>query len=686
MAGSKSKKKGNKKGTCQLSAIHTQYLTDWFSYYTVASKEHPASESGPMSVAEAAAAVKAAEAATEAAKQHWTRLLKESTEADRARGHAEHEYSLRPTEETKEKLTRLTELWKAQRLLTQKASRDHADAKNQLRLMRGAHTRAKNRQPAAIANGGTTNGPSEAATSHPSPPLSALSELEDDVDNGEAQPQTSAGEGEHAVQDSVKAPSKGNKGELEANTNSLLPSTIDHGQKASDTSEVTSEQQSESSAPQAPDTKTSSSAKANPSRADNTEPSLAAPTTSKSGHKRQLSDEAETEDRQQPQKKKRKPRKKKDNKTEAQSKGKGKEKGTLSVVFPQLSAESCVATDDGVDAEEATRTQKDKGVKKPQDKLDGKPTASYAAEWVRNCKKSWGPGGIPKPTQGLTGFVLEHSSHIPEAATLSWEIALTALTSQKRFAKCRFHTITDKTTGPHFDNEDRLYGTPWCGVSLAMKEKNDANAAGAEATNSTTATKKGRRQVDEEEDDDEDDDEEEVRELDPMHCKCWAPNGWLRVKGRHVRALDCGCDAEEVLLDFWMFKTAELTSLSQLRIEGWNNDWVRPRQRALYLSSWRASTKLTVYDLYSMVSVNGRWVRRTPEDVTRIQISRLQISLGLEVTVTLPNWTPDPTPSSVSTLEFEQGSSGQSAKTVVKKAVKYVDVDEDDPMAAWAEE
>lgn len=62
--------------------------------------------------------------------------------------------------------------------------------------------------------------------------------------------------------------------------------------------------------------------------------------------------------------------------------------------------------------------------------------------------------------------------------------------------------------------------------------------------------------------------------------------------------LNCGCDEDEVLTDFFFWKTWTITSRKTGKTEGWKEQCLDPRARAFVVQAFRDATGLRVDDLY----------------------------------------------------------------------------------------
>ncbi|EEB89761.1 hypothetical protein MPER_12109 [Moniliophthora perniciosa FA553] len=229
---------------------------------------------------------------------------------------------------------------------------------------------------------------------------------------------------------------------------------------------------------------------------------------------------------------------------------------------------------------------------------------------------SGGPSSIPKPSGGLRHFNYAWARHFPALMTTSREIALTSMVSGTGFLICRYHSKTMKGTQRLEEAVDgcngALWGRPWAGLGRdekarkLLKEAKEAKSADAVTTDD--------------------------RLLDPYH---WEVPGWKRLRERDPCAMDCGCLIDEVLLEGYLWKDTRFSSIScdDPKKDSWRDDFITPRQRALNNQAFRDHTGLTLDDLYSHVAINGEWVERDSTFRKRIQIARLQESLGMPVTV-----------------------------------------------------
>jgi hypothetical protein len=92
--------------------------------------------------------------------------------------------------------------------------------------------------------------------------------------------------------------------------------------------------------------------------------------------------------------------------------------------------------------------------------------------------------------------------------------------------------------------------------------------------------------------------------------------------------LHCGCSEDDALLDFWWFKSGEITSPFSGVTEGWLSEVAEPRPRAFMAKLFLETTALTINDLYSVDSA-GRG--QSLEFRLKKQIARLQTKVdGLQ--------------------------------------------------------
>lgn len=189
------------------------------------------------------------------------------------------------------------------------------------------------------------------------------------------------------------------------------------------------------------------------------------------------------------------------------------------------------------------------------------------------------------------------SSFCPQAATTSRALAIHCLTTNRGNVICLYHHILDK--GQRVSDE---------ALSLAkdmMEADND---------NKSSIDKKASKQKD-------------VK----FQVTGIAYNRRIAERGQPAipmpaGILHCGCSEEDSLLDFWWFKTGEITSPFNGVKEGWVTQYLEPRIRSFLAVMFQGMTGLTINDLY-LRDENGQ-DRRT-ETRLKLQISRLQARADL---------------------------------------------------------
>ncbi|KAK7042938.1 hypothetical protein VNI00_008675 [Paramarasmius palmivorus] len=298
-----------------------------------------------------------------------------------------------------------------------------------------------------------------------------------------------------------------------------------------------------------------------------------------------------------------KPRKKKVTppKEELEAVGEDAEADTQGISFVVAAKRRRHLGSPGPEALEPLEEDEDKSeVLTGDSKIDG------IRRWLRSCVKGGGPASItaPKSQLGIRTYIYERASNLPEVITTAREIALTAMVSSRHNLICRYHSITDKSArrsqlGVDGD-DDTLYGRPWPPLSKAVKDQLLQDQAKAEAA----ALKAG---------------------ADPASLKPegWVIPGWNRVKSRHPRAADCGCDIEDMLLELYLWKTGKLKSYTVNIVDNWRADFLSPRQRALACAQHREWALLEADDMFSLGTEDGRWVQRDEAYPRRIQRERL---------------------------------------------------------------
>lgn len=62
--------------------------------------------------------------------------------------------------------------------------------------------------------------------------------------------------------------------------------------------------------------------------------------------------------------------------------------------------------------------------------------------------------------------------------------------------------------------------------------------------------------------------------------------------------MNCGCDEDEVLTDFFFWKTWTVTSTKTKKTEGWKEQCLDPRARAFVVQAFHQATGLSIDDMY----------------------------------------------------------------------------------------
>lgn len=115
---------------------------------------------------------------------------------------------------------------------------------------------------------------------------------------------------------------------------------------------------------------------------------------------------------------------------------------------------------------------------------------------------------------------------------------------------------------------------------------------------------------------------EEVRKFDVTGTpqpRLIAPRGEMPIQAEDGY-LNCGCEVERVLLDFWWWKSEVVTSPTTGRSEDWDTQRLDPRARVFITKTFQSFTCLTVDDLYNL-DHNGEEI--TEEIRLKKQIARL---------------------------------------------------------------
>lgn len=160
-----------------------------------------------------------------------------------------------------------------------------------------------------------------------------------------------------------------------------------------------------------------------------------------------------------------------------------------------------------------------------------------------------GEGPIPVK---LRAYIREVSEFCPEASFISRDLALHCLTSRYHNTICLYHNVHDrsgKTNDTNPPNSHRLTGVPW--TRLLNKKKRVPPK------------------------------ERVVRELGILHC---------------------GCEEDDVLWDFFWWKTTVLISPTSGISEPWRFTRLEPRSRGFMVNFIRNLTLLNIDDIYSGVA------------------------------------------------------------------------------------
>lgn len=192
--------------------------------------------------------------------------------------------------------------------------------------------------------------------------------------------------------------------------------------------------------------------------------------------------------------------------------------------------------------------------------------------------KKWPNGHLVRPLSAQhRNLIRDNSSILPETGTLNRELVLHIHTAQDTGnLVCRFHSTNDKRSLEHDVDGRALFG-PVTGVegSRDMRRK---------------PPKRGQKK---EEASDSDSDDETFTSGEPAYG--------MPHKVADSALANCGCRVEFILWDFYMFKSAQVTSLAPgLKgiVDGWNCQHLHPRLRALFISILKLHFPLPVTDLY----------------------------------------------------------------------------------------
>ncbi|KAK7059097.1 hypothetical protein VNI00_001722 [Paramarasmius palmivorus] len=224
-------------------------------------------------------------------------------------------------------------------------------------------------------------------------------------------------------------------------------------------------------------------------------------------------------------------------------------------------------------------------------------------QWLKEIKRGEGPADFKPPPYGIRGWVYYSPTLFPEAATTSREVALACMVSGQGTLLCRYHTRTKKSVRERDlrdGEEGLLFGRPWDAIHRLDWQALDKGQKPGKA-----AAKRF------------------VQSLSSTSPRGWVVPGWKRFPGRDPRAMDCGCYIEDVLLEFYLWKTGRFTSPVMKMIDHFGRDLLKPRQRAFLLGVYRSETKLDINDIYSMVAVDGKWVHRPKTYAKRLQAQRV---------------------------------------------------------------
>lgn len=83
--------------------------------------------------------------------------------------------------------------------------------------------------------------------------------------------------------------------------------------------------------------------------------------------------------------------------------------------------------------------------------------------------------------------------------------------------------------------------------------------------------------------------------------------------------LSCGCNEEEVLTDFYFWKTQTITSPTTGVTEGWKDQYLDPRARTFVVTAFKCATLLSVDDLYTDIANE----RANEQRVLELQMERI---------------------------------------------------------------
>jgi hypothetical protein len=87
---------------------------------------------------------------------------------------------------------------------------------------------------------------------------------------------------------------------------------------------------------------------------------------------------------------------------------------------------------------------------------------------------------------------------------------------------------------------------------------------------------------------------------------------------------NCGCKEEEVLMEFYFWKTWSVTSPTTGATEGLMDQWFDPRARVFVVTAYQAATKLSVDDLY----MDRLKEPEHKKKILQLQITRMMKEIG----------------------------------------------------------
>jgi hypothetical protein len=187
------------------------------------------------------------------------------------------------------------------------------------------------------------------------------------------------------------------------------------------------------------------------------------------------------------------------------------------------------------------------------------------------------------------------SAFCPEAATSSRALAIHCLTTNRSNTMCLYHHKLDKA--------QRVSDEALAKPDAAKTDAEEGDGGDAEKdVDSGTKPIKSKFQV-----------------TGVPYMRRVTAGGALVSLSAGI--LHCGCCEDEALLDFWWFKTGEITSAFSGVTEGWLTDVLAPRPRALLSKSFCGISGLTIDDLYT-TDASGN--PRSVESRLNLQITRLQ--------------------------------------------------------------